>query len=259
TDDSIQARLAPDGNEMPATIQISVVIPTLNRESNLLTTVRALLDVSSPNFLELIVVDQSNQPSNLVNCKDKRLIYMHVMVKNVSKARNCGASLARGNVVLFLDDDVASVACIVEAHAATYLRTDACCVTGPILTLTDSLVSIDTLDAEQRAKLNKGELFISNLDAEYIPLFAPSGNASYKRDFLISIGGFDENFIGALVVGEDAEISYRVKAHGGKIIYSPAASLVHLQAPEGGCRDEAYELRADETSVLNAHYFAHKI
>jgi hypothetical protein len=50
-----------------------------------------------------------------------------------------------------------------------------------------------------------------------------------------------------------------VKANGGQIIYDPAASIVHLHVSGGGCRDEAYELMADETSVFNAHYFAHKV
>jgi GT2 family glycosyltransferase len=234
------------------------VIPTLNRESILLDTVRALLEKSSPCFLELLIIDQSDHPSLLATYKDDRLFYTRVDCKNLPRARNRGVSMARGEVVLFLDDDVAFVKDVVEAHALAHSRTRAWVVTGPILVEDGTFTTVSSLSSSQLAKLRSGDLLISNLDVEYSPLFAPGCNASYKRDILVALGGFDENFIGS-AVGEDAEMCYRVKVNGGTILYDPAASLVHLKVPLGGCRDEADELMAGETSVLNAHYFAHRL
>jgi GT2 family glycosyltransferase len=103
-----------------------------------------------------------------------------------------------------------------------------------------------------------GEALIPNINVRFSPLFAPGCNASYRREVLRRVGGFDENFIGS-AVGEDAEMSHRVKCSGGRIVYDPAASVIHLHVPAGGCRDEVDELRAGVTSVLNAHYFCRKV
>ena len=52
---------------------------------------------------------------------------------------------------------------------------------------------------------------------------------------------------------------HRVRASGGTIVYDPAASLIHLRVPMGGCRDEADELKEDEARVFNDHYYVNKI
>jgi GT2 family glycosyltransferase len=248
----------PDLPETQAGIFVSVVIPTLNRESALRNTVAEILGAPSPYFLELIVIDQSNQLSELTDCGDGRLIYRNVDFKSLPRARNYGTAVARGEVILFLDDDVGCVTGVVEAHALAHIRSGASAVTGPVLEEGATLSSVDSLAAVQQAKLHTGELLIWDLDAEYSPLFAPGCNASYKREKLVELGGFDENFIGSSY-GEDAEMSHRVKASGGTILFDPAASVVHLHAPMGGGRDDSYDLKLDETSVFNLHYFTHKI
>jgi GT2 family glycosyltransferase len=239
--------------------RVSVVIPTLNRSDLLLNCVQELLRGKPPHLLEVIVVDQSDtECATLAAHADRRVVYRHVSFKNLPKARNLGIALASGDLVLFLDDDVEAVSGIVDAHAYVHASTGADVVTGPVLARGERMISPAEISPSMHKKMRAGEALISNIDAQFSPLFAPGCNASYRKEILQRVGGFDENFIGS-AVSEDEEMSHRVKAHGGRIIYDPAASIVHLHVPMGGCRDEADELKADETIVFNAHYFAHKI
>jgi GT2 family glycosyltransferase len=208
--------------------------------------------------VELIIVDQSDKVSSaLATHADRRIVYRQVPFKNLPKARNYGVTLACGDVVLFLDDDVEAVSGVVDAHVLAHVRTGADVVTGPVLARGERMISLAQISPSMQEKMRAGEALVPNIDVQFSPLFAPGCNASYRKEILQRVGGFDENFIGS-AVGEDEEMCYRVKADGGRIIYDPAASIVHLHVPMGGCRDEADELKADETIVFNAHYFAHK-
>jgi GT2 family glycosyltransferase len=238
---------------------VSIVIPSLNRETLLTNAVTELLASSSRHMEELIVVDQSDVGNaSLANLEDPRFLYLRANFKSLPKARNFGTKLARGDVILFLDDDVVDLANIVDAHAQAHFRTGAHLVTGPVLWPGENLVPVTSLSKREIADLPFGKRQIANLNAEYVPMFAPGCNASYRKALLDEIDGFDENFLGS-AVGEDAEMSHRVVAAGRRIIYDPRAALVHLSAQAGGCRDEMDWARRAEITILNAHYFYYKV
>lgn len=238
---------------------VSVVIPSLNRKEVLTNTVTELLKASSDHMEEVIVVDQSDAENEFLSTLgDSRLIYNRAKFQNLPQARNVGWALARGDIVLFLDDDVADLATIVDAHARAHLRTKADVVTGPIVRPREKLISLSSLSSADRQELPFGRKQIMNLDAEYIPIFAPGGNSSYLRSLLKKLGGFDENFIGS-AVGEDSEMSHRAISMGARIIYDPTAMVVHLDAQSGGCVNETDWTRRAEAKILNSHYFHHKI
>jgi GT2 family glycosyltransferase len=242
--------------EKPA---VSVVIPSLNREAALTRAVTELLNTRSNHMVDLIVVDQSDDENvSLARLDDPRLIYSRADFKNLPKARNVGRTLARGDVILFLDDDDSDLANIVDAHARAHLRTGADVVTGPVLVPGEKLIPVTSLTIEEVADLPLGKKQIMNLDAEYVPIFAPGCNSSYRKSLFDEVGGFDENFIGS-AIGEDSEMSHRVLIAGGRIFYDPKAAIVHLHVQVGGCYDESDWLRQTETKILNSHYFHHKI
>ncbi len=88
--------------------RVSVIIPTHNRSELLTLTLRTALwqkDV----VLEVIVVDDGSQdatPSMLQRLADNRVrVVRHQEPLGVSRARNSGLSVARGDWVAFLDDD----------------------------------------------------------------------------------------------------------------------------------------------------------
>ena len=61
-------------------------------------------------------------------------------------------------------------------------------------------------------------------------------NMSFRRDLLARLGGFDPALLPPYSFREDTDMSFRVRAAGYTIRFSPAAALVHLDAPTGGTR-----------------------
>jgi glycosyltransferase involved in cell wall biosynthesis len=88
--------------------EISVVIPTYNREHTLRRAVQSVLGQTFTDF-EVIVVDDcsTDQTKNLVESfRDKRIVYVrHDQNAGPGAARNTGIRRARGQLIAFLDSD----------------------------------------------------------------------------------------------------------------------------------------------------------
>jgi glucosyl-dolichyl phosphate glucuronosyltransferase len=89
---------------------VSVVIATCKRESFLLDCVASILRNDFQDF-EIIVVDQDparTLPTALRQRfgDEKRLVYVVLDQANLSRARNAGVRHARGEIIVFSDDDV---------------------------------------------------------------------------------------------------------------------------------------------------------
>ncbi|WP_150118011.1 glycosyltransferase family 2 protein, partial [Meiothermus taiwanensis] len=86
----------------------SVVIPTYNRAQLLARTVRAFLAQDGVPF-EVIVVDDGSTdatPEVLAGFRDPRLRVLRQPNAGLASARNAGLLQARGQYVLFNDDDI---------------------------------------------------------------------------------------------------------------------------------------------------------
>jgi len=92
---------------------ISIVIPTYNRQQLLAEAVNSVLSQECGNLeFELIVVDNNSSDhtneivQSLVSKTPDRLRYLLEARQGVSHARNLGIASARAPVIAFLDDDV---------------------------------------------------------------------------------------------------------------------------------------------------------
>jgi glycosyltransferase involved in cell wall biosynthesis len=90
---------------------ISVVIPTYGRRDRLLECLCRLACCDGVRAVEVIVVEQgaTEREVAVANCLGssiQQLKYIELSVPNVSAARNRGALRAKGEVILFLDDDI---------------------------------------------------------------------------------------------------------------------------------------------------------
>ena len=88
------------------TDSISVVVPTYNRAQWIARTLTSVLD-QSRNPLEVIVVDDGSVDDTEEQCRrfGNRVRYVRQSNSGVSRARNHGVSLARGQWVAFCDSD----------------------------------------------------------------------------------------------------------------------------------------------------------
>lgn len=92
-----------EGNELT----FSVVIPTYNRASTIISCVNSVLIQTYPNF-EVIIVDDGSVDNTEVlisSINDQRVKYFKQNNGGGSKARNTGISLSSGRYIAFLDSD----------------------------------------------------------------------------------------------------------------------------------------------------------
>ena len=86
--------------------EVSIIIPTLDRYVDLQRTLRDLERQSYQDY-ELLVIDQSeHRKEALVRSWNSRLRYFASSQKSASAGRNLGIRMAKGSILLFIDDDV---------------------------------------------------------------------------------------------------------------------------------------------------------
>lgn len=91
--------------------RISVIIPTYNRIDSLKRTF-SYLRKSKSKPLEVLIIDQSNadfskQIQTLCGVEEElNVIYSHLEKPSLTAARNVGVDVSRGDILVFMDDDV---------------------------------------------------------------------------------------------------------------------------------------------------------
>ena len=208
----------------------SVIVPTYQREQVLCDTIAYLLDLSYPHY-ELLVVDQTPlhepQTEQFLLQVAPRIRYIQIDQVGMCHARNVGIEAAKGDIILFCDDDIIPTPDLLTHHVRHYRDPAVGGVTGPCgFQPVDGPISI-----VRGGETPRHPLPTTVVETEG----AQGGNMSFRKQILVRIGGFDEGFI---IHGrrEDTDASMRVRALGYRIFFDPQASLEHLAFPSGGSR-----------------------
>jgi glycosyltransferase involved in cell wall biosynthesis len=100
---------------------VSIVIATLNRDEPLCNTLRYFFDVETYPRFEVIVIDQSathdTNTLEFLAAAAARMTYVKTSYRSLPRARNEGAKLARGEIVVYMDDDVEPATGVLFGHA----------------------------------------------------------------------------------------------------------------------------------------------
>lgn len=195
--------------------KVSVIIPTRNRNSYLL---QVLLNINTQTYhhIEVIIIDQSD-----VFLPVDSAVYFfplqHIKDDNrgQSSARNKGINLAKGEYLLFVDDDMLVSENWIEAHLKAFQDTD-------------THVSCGHYYEEE-----------TNSDAHSsgyrIASQIPGNNFMVRSDFFTFTGKFKTTYDGFPF--EDNELFFRAIAANRKMILNKQAAARHLQASQGGMRE----------------------
>lgn len=225
----------------------SIVIPTYQRGTIVLDSVRALLALATPPS-EILLIDQTAQHPADIQVELQALHdagqvrWVRLPEPSIPHAMNVGLQSAKSDIVLFLDDDIVPDQNLVAMHVAA--QQQALLVAGMVLQ-----------PGEQAEILEPGESFRFTSDAVADISEFMGGNFSVRRDVAIALGGFDENFTGAAYRFE-AEFAWRFRNAHGLICYEPRAIIHHLAVPTGGTRAHGHHLRTlRPTHSVGAYYF----
>jgi len=214
---------------------VSIIISTLNRHKVLIQTLKLLLQNIS-SFMEVVIVDQSKYvPKDFLNfiCEHKKIKYIRQNITSVPEGYNLGAKKARGEIVLYLDDDVIPSYRLVDFHRKNYSNERIGGVTGRVVepynnnVWTTGRVNYITKTGDVIQNLTIKEKSETN--------GVSGGNMSFRKSLIGKAGYFDPSFIGNAFRVE-TDFSIRVRELGYKIIFEPEAATFHLSAKEGGTR-----------------------
>ncbi len=228
-------------------MNISIIIPTFQREQVLLDTLAGLIKQIEPGD-EILVMDQTlkHEPGTDAQLaawdKSGAIRWFRLQEPSITKSMNLGAIWAKTDLLLFLDDDIVPDNGLLkahkEAHQGTVAEDDIWAVVGRITQpwQLGEIASPATFGGEARNDdpcKKKG--FDFNSSERQLINEAMAGNLSVLRFKFFEIGGFDENFR-AVAYRFEKEFAERLIECGGKILFEPLARIQHLQAARGGVR-----------------------
>lgn len=218
-------------------MQLSVIIPTFNRADTLSQTLSALEDQTvETGSYEVLVVDDGSDDDTAERVRQAQhryptpLFYFYQQNRKQGAARNLGASSARGNVLIFLGDDIVPTPSFLSEHlkarqSFTMKAEDPSrlVVIGyttwpPSVERTPFLEYIGEHGWQFGFSLIEDPL---NVDFNYFY----SSNVSIERRFFLESGGFDEHF--KEYGWEDIELSLRLRKRGMRLVYWPDAVAYH--------------------------------
>lgn len=202
----------------------SVIVPTYERRERLERCVRALADQSlARERFEVIVVDDGSavRPRDVIEryaaAIDVRLI--ETEHGGPAKARNGGATAARGRYLVFTDDDcipdrdwLSAIAATVEANPGQAVGGAVINALGDDAYSTASQMLIDFLYEYFNVQATGGRFFIT-------------ANLTFPAKQFRAAGGFDVTF--PLAAAEDRDMCDRWREHGHEILYCEEAVVHH--------------------------------
>lgn len=223
---------------------VSVIFPTLNRGR---IVIESIEDVLAQNYssYEIIVADQSDDDKVLKEfcLKNPKIKYLHLDTKGSPQARNAAIKMAKGDILLFFDDDIRiKDSNFIGYHVENYRDKEVGLVGGRVINIHDRKTA--NLGEAGRLKfwgLKKVTNFESKQRQEID--HALGGNLSVRKNITEKVGGFRMIYSGNAHL-EETDFCLRVKRTGCKLIYDPRAVLEHLQYGSGGNRTtDIYQLR----------------
>lgn len=214
---------------MPSDPLISVIICTCNRAARLKSTLDTLGACSLPAGwrAEIVVVDNASTDHTADTVRSARwrnapLQYCYEPRRGLSHARNTGLGRARGDLILFTDDDVL-VAENWMAELAAPLAANRCqAVTGRI-TLAPELMRPWMRPMHKLWLASSHEAGPHEGTIELI-----GANMGFQRAVLSRVPAFDPELgAGALGAAEETLFGWQLSQAGYRIEYVPNARVVH--------------------------------
>lgn len=205
------------------TLSASVIVPTHNRPDALLLTLDGLLAAARIEAEILVVDDGSTPPLSLPITGPVRLIRTSGVER--SRARNQGACAARGERLIFVDDDISVSPDFVSRHV------QAGADFGDVI----GVGRISLPPGIERTAFGRFRLTIENPGQDRPRGLVPeenlctAANMSMRRSTFLELGGFDP----AILSGEDQDLALRFSARGGRIAFLPEADVIHRDAVAG--------------------------
>ena len=197
---------------------VSIVVPTFNGASRIARCLDALLSQASDQHVEVLVVnDGSTDQTAAVVSKYPSVRLISQTNAGPATARNRGAAEARGEILLFTDDDCVPMPDWLNAMLAPFEDPDVVGAKGVYRTHQRSLAArFVQVEYEDKYLLMAAATSIDFIDTY---------SAAFVRARFLEIGGYDTSF--PVACAEDVELSYRMSARKWLMKLAPRAAVYH--------------------------------
>ncbi|WP_246510096.1 glycosyltransferase family 2 protein [Bradyrhizobium glycinis] len=240
----LRCRLGLDASyaDRPSTMSVSVAVCTRDRPEDLKRCIDALLRMPDDGQ-EILVIDNapSSDATAMMIQQMSRIRYVREDRPGLNVARNRALEEARGELVLFTDDDAAPDPLWLRRLARNFDDPLVLASTG--LTMALELSSAAQIDFQRYGGFVRGFKRVVYDAAEHDPLLAwhagAGVNMAIRRSAVQLVGSFDEAFDAGTPThaGGDSEMFRRILSAGYRIVYDPEALNWHRH------RKSADELR----------------
>jgi len=216
----------------------SIVIPVYNQLAHTLICLRALAAHPPQSACEIIVVDDGSSDDTSVAISRIGGLRYHRRERNGGfiAACNDGATLARGEFLVFLNNDTIPQPGWLDTLLATFDANPDAGLVGAQLLYRDGrlqeaggfLTSDGHAQSYGRFDAADDPRYSYLRDADYV-----SGAAlAIPRALFEQAGGFDSRYAPAYY--EDTDLAFAVRAAGKRVLYQPAARVVHDEGATAG-------------------------
>lgn len=198
-------------------MKASVIIPAYNAEKTLKKCLKALKNQSFKDF-ETIVVDDGSKDSTREIAKEfKNVKLLEQANAGPAKARNRGAKVASGEIIIFTDSDCIPERNWLEEMIKPFEDNEISGVQGRYKSSQSSLIArIIQLEIEKSYSKMQKRKFID---------FIGTYSAAYKKKVFEKMNGFDTSF--PIASGEDTDLSFRISAAGYSMVFNQKAIVSH--------------------------------
>jgi len=187
---------------------ISIIIPTLNEQDNILNTIKQFDNYKKKYNIEIIISDSKSIDNTVKISKkiaDKVVVYDGIDKCNISKARNFGAKFSSNEILIFLDADISitKFELLFNTIYNRFINTSLVAV-SPHITVNPNLENI--MD-----KIVHSIILIISNTMNYLGFgYSRGGCQIVKKKYFNLIGGYNENY----VAGEDVDLFRRIRRYG---------------------------------------------
>ncbi|MEW6567713.1 MAG: sugar transferase [Chloroflexota bacterium] len=197
---------------------LSVIVPARDAADTLAECLKALrLQTLPREQYELIVVDDgsSDDTPRIAEAWADRVIRQHGL--GPAAARNAGAAIARGELLIYTDADCAPTPEFLERLTDVFQNPEIAAAKGAYRTQQCGLVPRFV----QQEYQHKYDRMRRRAWIDFIDTYA----AAYRRLVFVENGGFDISYPAASV--EDQELSFRLARKGYRMVFVPSAVVRH--------------------------------
>lgn len=215
---------------------VTIIIPTKDAPQLLGPCLTSIEETTYPNFEVIVIDNDTTDPEALALMERDGVRRIPLRGRfNFSRANNIGAAEARGDFLVFLNNDTEIISPDWLEHLVHYGQQPDVGASGALLVYEDQTVQHagvvlgmrGTADHVMRGFPHDLDGYAGSLACAREVSAVTAACMMIRKSLFQEVGGFNEHFFTAY---QDVDLCLRLRARGLRIIYTPRAVIVHHES-----------------------------